>query len=351
MRPATASRRLAICGWHEGSPAWLRALATAGGFTPVAVFDPRAAALVRARRATALPCSQNLDILLSAAPRAGADPDALLIDGPLLGVVLAQLSRRERWPQLLIPGEWLDGDAMVSLSEALQQMPGRIVTLLRPRLAGAGVRALLDAADRRQSDHHQSDQQQADWLQLEIDGGPSDRGLIGDAAALACRVLPPPDSVVVSTSGAVDQPHGLALHLRSADALGMVTLRPGARDAITATVRGPQGSLTLVSEGGDAVLHVAGDGMIPALDRFEDGDRLAAEALAASSGRNDREAVLREAPVLAALERSLATTLVERVLALTPPLRLLEGGLDGGLDGRQAALRRPSRGRLHLVAN
>jgi len=334
--------RLAICGWNEGSAALSRAL-TAGGFTPAAVGDPRAAALVRARTATGLPCAQDIRALLQ-----DVLSDAVLMDTPGLPAFAEDLlvRARRRRTHLLIPGEWLDAEAMTALAGLVRQDQDGCValTLLRPRLRSAGMLALIEAAAGWRPS----------WIQIELTGPAEAQHLIGDALALASRLQPAsPDTIVATACGAPDAPEALVTHLRGDRHLTALTARTTETPTLTVRVVGPEGAIDLVGQNGEAMLRVAAPGHDVELARLEDSDLLGAEVARAAGHaahadtHDDRYHLLRETPLRAALERALGSGHAEPVaVATAPTLRVLTGSASGG----GATMPRQPRGRLHLVA-
>lgn len=328
-------RRIAVYGWDEHSALLVQALERAGGLVAVAVGDRRAAALVRARQATGLPCYQHvLEMLRS------ADYDAALIGATAAAPQVAQQAAAHG-AALLLVGDQAEGATLLQAAEsALHHSVPLLV--IRPRLQQVGLAFLfsLAAAD-------------SGWrprfLDLSLSGAGAVPALLRDAVAIAGRLLPdlPAQAVASFLGNDAAETAAIAAALRYPDGrLASLRARTGVEERLTLFADCALGVMELASAGTEATLTMTRRDGSRETTRMVDGDTLALEAARVRAAlRGERgEALLvpRDGAVLRALEEALdsgnATAVVDR--APRANLHLVRGG------GTAAS---PPRGELRLV--
>lgn len=333
--------RIAVFGWDEATRPQLEVLERVAGLRPIAVGDRRPAALVRARRATGLPCYQHVLEMLRA-----ADYDAALINAATGGAQAVQAAAA-RGAALLVVGAHADAATLMEAAEAAlrYRVP---LTILRPRLRQAGLAFTLGlaAADARWRPR---------YLDLAIAGGVSPgatgaAALLRDAVAIACALFgASPAQVVGSPLGDdVEEPSAIGVHLRYAGGgLASLHLRESTEDRLTLIIESDAGTLELAHAGAAATLTMTTPDGRRETSALVDGDTFALEAERARDAAGEPAMdVLRathEGATLQAIELAVASGYVVPVQERSSRanLRLVEAGT--------AAPTAP-RGRVHAVS-
>ena len=325
--------RLIACGWDDETAPLLAALRSEARLEPVAVGDPHAGNLVRARSATRLPCYQHLHEMARA-----IDYEAVLIADSGYAEDLATTAAL-RGADLLVAASSLDAEALTGTVTAATRH-GVALALFRPSLRTAGFAFLTDLID-------------ADprWLPLALDielcGEQPVAALLRDASAAALRLSKSPSQVVASMAGLdPEAPVSAAAHLRATDGT-LVTLRVQ-HGAPRLRISGQAGAGTFEVASRDGESRVT---CIPWTGESEhsvlrDADPLVLEAQRVERIRSgeplDAHSAHREAALLQAVERALVSGEVTPVAAGEPrsALRVIAGG--GHLDASHRA-------RLHVI--
>ncbi len=322
--------RLAICGWDEHALVALEALEATGAFRGAAIGDRSGAALVRARRETALPCYQRVSEMVRA-----ENYDAILFTDPH-DIPAEAMVAAARGAHLLLLGESMPGTALLSAASAATAH-GVPLTLLQPSMHDPGIEDL--AASLGEGPR---------YLDITVEAPADAALLLRTAVAHASRLLPHIDGTARGTAWGGDEPRAVAAEVHTSN--GQCTIR--ARHAPSTFVRiageSAAGAVDLMFRDGAAEFRFAS----PAGDHLRYSpavvDHWTIEAYRAAehhaynehSGHlDDRAGAEAQGTLLDAIERAIATGEAQSTACCRrPELRVLPGG---GRDDstRSASLR------------
>lgn len=345
--PRPRTWRLALCGWDGDAQHAVAALAATGTMTPAQVLDRSGVALVEARRALGLPCSQMVSRSLDS-----GDYDAVLFTGPAIGEDGGEDGGHDveraasTGAALLLGGEAASAHALRSaLCAAIDH--GVPLTVLHPALRDPGIEELARLAA------------EPGWqpalLDVTVEAATDLGRLLRIAAALAARLMPG-DAPLTTTSTAWGEPARTCFATIETPATRiLLRTRHAPRPFVRIAGDAPAGSFDLRIEGGLGYLSAIPADGVPTSRTFHlvrsawqlEADR--ALRVLAGEEDDDREAARRTADLLAAIEYaedgSAPVTLVPRGAAARPWLTLIHGG---GV-GVEASARGPRS--LHLVGH
>lgn len=326
--------RLAVCGWDAQSPALLDRLSARAALHPACVGSSRAADLVRARAATALPCFQHVLEMARV-----AEYDAILIDGEDHPAEIATLAA-ERGAALIVHGARLNGATLAAIVRATRRH-GAPLVVLRPALRTAGYAFVsgMIASEPRSRPR---------FVHLELRGPSSAAELLRDAIAGVARLMSQsPHTATAVIGGTAGDPQVLAAQLTlPSDAAASVVARTASDGGLSITVAAPHSSIELSPLDDATRIDVITHDGTRQTSHLRDDDALDIEAVhvaavLAGGGNDDLQSTSREAATLLAVERAIESGAPQAIAptAGVSTLRLLEGG------GRVS----PRTGRLTLV--
>jgi hypothetical protein len=325
-------KRLAVCGWDERTATLVRAISLRSDLRATAIGDDRAAALVRARAATGLPCYQHVREMLRA-----VDFDTVLIGDTADREALLQMAA-EQQAAILLRGDAADAYTLRAATDAVA-MGARSLSVLRPDLGHAGIDLLMSLTN---SDANWT----PDTIQVEIDRADTTTAAVNTAVALIARLQPEPATQVVTMAlrAPIDMVTAMSLQIRhDSSAVSMVTVHDRSQERLRIAIHAPAGLAVLENRAGVSTLSLEPIEGTAEQSELVDDDLVDLEALritGAHGRRSDERLAPYEAALLAAVEGSLNTGFVApvREQGARGNLRVLEGG-DAATSRREGHLR------------
>lgn len=325
-------KRLAVCGWDEQTARLVRAISLRSDLRATAIGDDRAAALVRARAATGLPCYQHVREMLRA-----VDFDAVLVGDTADREALLQMAAEQR-ASILLRGDSADSYTLRAATDAVA-MGARGLSVLRPELGHAGIDLLTSLTNG-----------DVDWtphtIQLEIDSADTTIAALNTAVALIARLQPEPATQVVTAAlrAPTDVMTTISLQIRhDSAAISTVTVHDRSQERTRIAIHAPAGLAILEHRAGVSTLSLEPIEGTAEQSELVDDDLVDLEAMriaSASGPRSDERLAPYEAALLAAIEGSMNTGFIAPIRdhGARGNLRVLEGG-DAGTSRREGHLR------------